>query len=334
MKSKALHIQSLSVSYGEQAVIEDLNLTVEPGEMLAILGPSGCGKTTLLRTIAGLVQQKSGRIALGERDIQNLPPQDRKTSLVFQNYALFPHMSVEENVAYGLKIRKEPPESIRRETDKILDLVDLSEQKKKRVQEISGGQQQRVALARSLVIHPDLMLFDEPLSNLDEKLRDKMRRDIRRLQRDLDITGLYVTHDQKEALSIADRIVVMDQGEIQQIDTPDALYHRPANELVARFMGHNNVFSKKELSLLFPEMNQEEAGTHTLIPAQAISLGGGPYQAIVRSREVRGYTVHYQLERNRFILEAVCINHSHVPAYADGESVPFSIELESLVTLG
>lgn len=333
MESRTLNIESLCVAYGDQTVIQNLNLDVRPGELLALLGSSGCGKTTLLRTVAGLVPQKSGCIRLGDKEIQNLPPQDRRTALVFQNYALFPHMNVEQNVAYGLKIRKEPPATIRQKTQEILTLVGLYEEKDKPVHEISGGQQQRVALARSLIIRPDLLLFDEPLSNLDEKLREKMRQDIRQLQRELNITSLYVTHDQKEAMSIADRIVVMDSGNIQQIDTPDNLYHRPHSDLVARFMGHNNIYAPSELAAMFPKLEITLNSQSYLLPAEELMLGQGPYVASIHSREVRGNTVHYQLDLAGYRLEAVTINRLSEPVRPAGEQVHLDVNPRALLPL-
>ncbi len=332
MNTAPLHIQSLCVAYGDQTVIENLDLHVEPGEMIALLGPSGCGKTTLLRTIAGLINQKSGTIHLGDRPIQDLPPQKRKTSLVFQNYALFPHMTVEQNVSYGLKIRNEGSSSIKQKTDEILAMVNLLDQKDKPVHEISGGQQQRVALARSLVIQPDLMLLDEPLSNLDEKLREKMRRDIRSLQQKMHVTSLYVTHDQNEAMAIADRIVVMDHGSIQQIDLPSVLYHYPNNVLVAQFMGHNNIFSTEEIKSMFPTLplpEKKSTGKY-LLPSEEVLLGKGPYQARVDGCELRGNTIYYQLKIAGHLLEAVSINRASQKIYELETSIHLDVEPSSL----
>lgn len=233
--------ENITKHYDKVKALDNINFEVNEGELIALLGPSGCGKTTLLRIIAGLLNEDMGKILVDNKDITKLTPQERNTALVFQNYALFPHMTVWENVAYGLKVRKINKVEIEKQVNEILDKVGLKEYWNRKIQHLSGGQQQRVALGRALVIKPNLLLFDEPLSNLDEKLRISMREEIKSIQRELGITSIYVTHDQEEALSIADRIVVMDKGEIQQIGTPMEIYHRPNNEFVANFIGQANI---------------------------------------------------------------------------------------------
>lgn len=234
--------ENITKSYDKVKALDNINFEVKEGELIALLGPSGCGKTTLLRIIAGLLNEDDGKILVDNKDITKLTPQERNTALVFQNYALFPHMTVYENIAYGLKIRKINKIEIEKQVDEILEKVGLKEYKNRKIQHLSGGQQQRVALGRALVIKPNLLLFDEPLSNLDEKLRRAMREEIKSIQKELGITSIYVTHDQEEALSIADRIVVMDRGKIQQIGTPMEIYHKPKNEFVANFIGQANIF--------------------------------------------------------------------------------------------
>lgn len=214
--------------------------------MIALLGPSGCGKTTLLKSIAGLIPHYKGKIYVGNKEISNLSPQKRNTALVFQNYALFPHMTVKENIIYGLKVKKIKSKEANEKADNILEIVKLEGYQDRKVHELSGGQQQRVALARALVIEPSVLLFDEPLSNLDEKLRVSMRKEIRRIQQEFGITSVYVTHDQEEAMSIADEIVIMKNGDIQQISNPNDAYFFPKNEFVAEFMGTANIFELED----------------------------------------------------------------------------------------
>jgi putative spermidine/putrescine transport system ATP-binding protein len=233
-------IELLSKRYGENFVVKDLSLEVAQGEFVVLLGPSGCGKTTTLRMIAGFVDPTSGRITLGGRDVTTLPPWRRNTGLVFQSYALFPHLSVDENVAFGLRMRKVPTAEMHSRVVEALRLVRLEGFGERLPRELSGGQQQRVALARALAFRPDVLLLDEPLSNLDAKLREEVRVEIRELQQKLGLTTIMVTHDQDEALSMADRLVVMARGEARQIGTQRDLYERPAGRFVASFVGRSN----------------------------------------------------------------------------------------------
>jgi iron(III) transport system ATP-binding protein len=234
-------IEHVSFGYGATAVLDDISLDVAKGEFFAFLGPSGSGKTTLLRLIAGFGTPSPGRILIAERDVTPLPPWSRNVGMVFQSYALWPHMTVAKNVAFGLERRKFSRAEIAKKVRDALDLVDLAPFADRRPAQLSGGQQQRVALARTLVIEPEVLLLDEPLSNLDAKLRVDMRAELRQLQRKLGITAIYVTHDQEEANAIADRIAVLDQGRIQQIGAPLELYDRPANRFVATFLGTANL---------------------------------------------------------------------------------------------
>jgi len=235
-----LELRHISKSFDDHEVIGDLSLAVYKGELCCLLGPSGCGKTTTLKMVAGLVEPNSGQVILSGTDITHMPVQRRNVGMVFQNYALFPHMNVHDNVAYGLRRRKLPKDEIEAKVRAGLNLVQLGEYGRRRIHELSGGQQQRVALARALVIEPELLLLDEPLSNLDARLRADMRREIRRIQRTLDITAVHVTHDQEEAMSIADRIVVMNLGVIEQIGSPREIYEEPASQFVADFIGRVN----------------------------------------------------------------------------------------------
>ncbi len=220
--------------------VKDTSLEIEPGSFVTLLGPSGCGKTTTLRMIAGFESPDEGEIYLGDEPINELTPNKRDTAMVFQSYALLPHYNVFDNVAYGLKLRKVPKDEIRSRVMKILDLVELTGMEGRMTNQLSGGQQQRVALARALVIEPSVLLFDEPLSNLDAKLRVSMRTEIRRIQQEVGITAIYVTHDQSEAMALSDKIIIMNMGVVAQMGTPQEIYYHPVNEFVADFIGEAN----------------------------------------------------------------------------------------------
>jgi spermidine/putrescine ABC transporter ATP-binding subunit len=235
-----IRFTGVTKDYGGTTAVEDISLSVEDGEFLALLGPSGSGKSTTLRMLAGLEEATSGEIELDGENLAGVPPHKRDTSMVFQNYALFPHMTVGENIAFGLKRQNVPPEEIDDRIDDVLDLVDLSELRDRKPETLSGGQQQRVATARSLAVEPAVLLMDEPLGALDKKLRDRIKIDLTRLQDRLGITTVYVTHNQDEALTMADRIAVMNEGRIEQIGTPDEIYNRPTNRFVSEFIGDAN----------------------------------------------------------------------------------------------
>lgn len=230
--------------YGNNVIIPDLSLNIRPGEFFTLLGPSGCGKTTLLRMIAGFNSIEGGDFYFNDKRINDLDPAKRNIGMVFQNYAIFPHLSVRENVAFGLKERRMAKSAIREQADKFMQLMHIEEYSERMPERLSGGQQQRVALARALAIEPDVLLMDEPLSNLDAKLRVEMRTVIKEIQNSLGITTVYVTHDQEEAMAVSDRIAVINQGMIQQVGTPKLLYQRPSNLFVATFIGRTNVLSK------------------------------------------------------------------------------------------
>jgi putative spermidine/putrescine transport system ATP-binding protein len=237
-----VHLEEVSKRFGSgPPAVDELSLGIEKAEFLALLGPSGCGKTTTLRMLAGLTELSAGRIVIGGADVTALPPYRRNMGLVFQNYALFPHMSVADNVGFGLEMRGLARDERRRRVAEVLSMVRMEGLEHRKPRELSGGQQQRVALARALVIQPDVLLLDESLSNLDAKLREEMRVELREIQRRLEITTVFVTHDQIEALSMCDRVAVMDRGKIAQIGTPEDVYERPANPFVANFVGRINV---------------------------------------------------------------------------------------------
>ncbi|WP_317367134.1 ABC transporter ATP-binding protein [uncultured Tyzzerella sp.] len=236
-----MKLDKINVSYdGKKNILEGLSLDIEKGELVSLLGPSGCGKTTTLRVVAGFVEATGGKFILDEEDLTKTPVHKRNFGLVFQSYALFPHLSVYDNVAFGLKLRKVNKSKIDAKVKEILEVCGLSELANRFPKQMSGGQRQRVALARALVIQPKLLLLDEPLSNLDAKLRINMRVEIKRLQKKLGITTLFVTHDQEECFSISDKVAVMNNGVIEQYDTPENIYNRPKTEFVARFIGFEN----------------------------------------------------------------------------------------------
>jgi ABC-type Fe3+/spermidine/putrescine transport system ATPase subunit len=238
-----VRVENVRKTYGKVEALKGASLSFKSGAMTAILGPSGCGKTTLLRSIAGFIPIDEGRVFFGNDDVTNLPPQHRGTAMVFQNYALWPHMTIFGNVAYGLRIQKVPEAEIRRRVLKVLELVEignLSDVETRKPAALSGGQQQRVALARALVVEPKVLLMDEPLSNLDAKVRQRLRAELRRLQKQVGITAIYVTHDQEEALALADTVVLMNQGRIVQTGTPQNIYLQPGTAFAAEFLGVSN----------------------------------------------------------------------------------------------
>lgn len=271
-----LSLRGLTKRYAGFTAVDNLDLEVPKGELVAFLGPSGCGKTTSLRMIAGLVPATAGRIVVGGQDLTTVQTHRRDMGLVFQSYALFPHMSVAKNVAFGLEMRKLPKDEISRRVQEAIALVHLTGKEEHRPAQLSGGQQQRVALARALVIRPSILLFDEPLSNLDAKLRDEMRNEIRDIQQRLGITAIFVTHDQSEALTMCDKVVVMNQGRLEQLGTPIDLYERPKTAFVASFVGRTN-----RLKAVAKDGFAEFAGL--CIPAPALS---GPVEVMVRPHRV------------------------------------------------
>ena len=236
----ALTLRRLRKTFGAVVAVDDVSLDAAPGEFLSLLGPSGCGKSTVLRMVAGLVEPDAGQVVLDGEDISHVPVHRRHLGLVFQSYALFPHMTVYENVAFGLRRRRLPAAELRPRVERMLDLVQLGPLGARHPRELSGGQQQRVALARALVTEPRVLLLDEPLSNLDALLRDEMRVELKRLQERLGTTMIFVTHDQAEALTLSDRVVVMDHGRVEQVGSPEEVYRRPATAFVARFLGRAN----------------------------------------------------------------------------------------------
>ncbi|GAB77113.1 iron(III) transport system ATP-binding protein [Austwickia chelonae] len=280
-------VKTFPTAAGVFAAVDGVDLRTEPGEFLTLLGPSGCGKTTTLRMIAGFETPTSGEITLDDEDMLRLTPDKRPMSMVFQSYALFPHLSVYDNVAYGLRLKKTNKAVLAEHVEGALTAMDLVRLADRAPHQLSGGQQQRVALARAMVMRPRVLLFDEPLSNLDAKLRVQMRAEIRSLQKRMGITAIYVTHDQDEAMSLSDRIVVMNRGRIEQIGTPEEIYHRPATVFVADFIGQANFFDTETLHL-----DEGRADVNVLGRARTVSTASrvspaGTQTLLVRPESIR-----------------------------------------------
>ncbi len=320
-------LNRLTKHFDDNPVVKGISLTVADGEFFSLLGPSGCGKTTILRMIAGFIFPTSGSVLFNDQDVTHVPANRRNTGMVFQNYALFPHMTVFENVAFGLRTRKVAAAETSDRVARALDLVGLAGLEQRPVPQLSGGQQQRVALARAVVIEPDLLLLDEPLSNLDAKLREETRDQIRELQTKLGITAIYVTHDQEEALAVSDRIAVMEEGECRQLDRPDAIYRRPANRFVAAFMGNMNLWEgvlKTEegrpvfrhaggLTVVLPSPRSSSAlavgPVHLALHPQAARLteedSEGTVSGVVVTRRYKGATVEFTVDAGGVSIQVV-----------------------------
>ncbi len=278
-----LELTQISKSFGSAIAVEDFNLAVAQGEFISFLGPSGCGKTTTLRMVAGFERPTSGTITIDGNDITNTPPNRRNMGMVFQSYALFPNMTVAQNVGYGLKIAGKTRAEIERRVSELLALIKLEGFARRYPYQLSGGQQQRVALARALALSPQLLLLDEPLSALDAKIRIELRQEIRRIQRQLGITTIYVTHDQEEALSLSDRIVVMCNGRVEQVGTPSEIYNYPATAFVAKFVGHINLLP---VSVTDARHGLVRLGSQSLRAGRYGQLNGRPIRLAVRPEEI------------------------------------------------
>ena len=293
----SLHLHNLSKTFGDIRALAPFELEIREGEFFSLLGPSGCGKTTLLRMIAGLEPPSAGTIVMDGVDITSFPPQKRNTGIVFQNYALFPHMSVFANVAYGLEVKKMPKNEIRAKVQHILEKVHLLDKEDISVPLLSGGEQQRVAVARAVVVEPGVLLFDEPLSNLDYALRLETRGEIKRLQREVGITTIYVTHDQGEALALSDRIAVLNKGVVQQVGTPDELYFHPGNAFTATFIGHANLFSPEICKKYFNVQPSDETGILAVLPEEImLSADSAKAQGRIIDKQFSGSNVEYVVD--------------------------------------
>lgn len=341
------HVQLKGVrkNFGAFTAISRIDMDIVSGELIALLGPSGCGKTTTLRMIAGLEAPSDGQILFDNKDVSNVPVQERNVGMVFQRYALFPHMTVEKNVAFGLKVRGTPQAEMEERLEHILEVVQLKQFRKRFPAQLSGGQMQRVAIARTLITNPSVLMMDEPLANLDTKLRGEMRRFIRELQQRLGITTLFVTHDQVEAMELADRIAVIFDGELVQYDAPDALYHRPATVQIADFMGASNIYEAtiagNVASTVFGKLRFSSnnapvrQGTHyVLLRSEAFDLllredktCDNIIAGRIIGREFFGATINYSVECNN---KSIVVNEQSRRLLDIGQSVWLSIEPERI----
>ncbi|MEC9431768.1 MAG: ABC transporter ATP-binding protein [Pseudomonadota bacterium] len=315
--SEFLSLEDLTLAYGGSVAVDRLNLGIRRGELIALLGPSGCGKTTTMRAIAGLLSPKSGTIRLDGRDVTRVAPSRREVGLVFQSYALFPHLTVFENVAFGLRLRKEG--DLAAKVAAGLATVGLSDFADRAPAALSGGQQQRVALARSLVMNPKVLLLDEPLSNLDARLRLEMRLELQRVQRETGVTMIFVTHDQAEALALADRIVVMRDGKIEQVGSPEQIWTEPASGFVADFVGFETILP-----------DPETGGALAWRPA-AVTLGEGPHRGVIRGASFAGAHREYVLDTALGVVKAE--TPASVPPLAPGAEVAFDLPRARAVRL-
>ncbi len=325
-----IELKDIEVKYNEFVAVKDLNLTINKGEFFTLLGPSGCGKTTTLRTIAGFINPSKGEILFNGKDITHLKPEDRKVGVVFQNYALFPHMTVYDNIAFGLQVRREKRQTIAEKVKHYASIAGVEEQLNKRVTALSGGQQQRVAIARSIILEPEILLMDEPLSNLDAKLRLSMRNELKRLQRTLGITTVYVTHDQEEALTISDRIAVFNAGVVEQIGGPSEIYLSPSSENVCCFIGDTNRLSASFLAQagVLDQLNLSPEEVRAYIRLERILLlqdkeqiPNGMVGVPTKVKEViySGMNLNYSLECCDQILKVVALDNGSYNYKVDQE---------------
>ncbi len=323
----AISIKGVTKKFGEFTAVDGLNLEIKSGEFFSMLGPSGSGKTTVLRMIAGFELPTAGTISLNGEDVTNKAPFDRDVNTVFQDYALFPHLNVIDNVEYGLKVRGVHKDERRKRAMEALDKVHLADFAQRKPSQLSGGQRQRVALARAIVVEPKILLLDEPLGALDLKLREKMQIELKQLQRDLGITFIFVTHDQDEALTLSDRIAIFNNGKIEQIGTPEELYEQPATEFVARFVGTANIFDDAQSQLLFGK-----AGTHLIRPEQ-IEIGKGKPATVLESIYL-GSSIRFILDLDGHqIIAEVSASDDNARTYRRGATVKVNMSPTDLVAL-
>ncbi len=280
-EKKLIELQGISVSFDDEKVLDDISLSIADGEFVTLLGPSGCGKTTTLRIIAGFLEPDEGRVCFEGKEINGVPPHKRQVNTIFQRYALFPHYNVFDNIAYGLKVRHVPKDEIRSRVSAMLKMVNLEGFEHRRVSKLSGGQQQRVAIARAVINHPRVLLLDEPLAALDLKLRKDMQKELKNIQKQLGITFIFVTHDQEEALSMSDTVVVMDNGKVQQIGTPTDIYNEPVNAFVADFIGESNIIDG-----VMPENYRVSFAGHTFDCLDSGFAPGEAVDVVIRPEDV------------------------------------------------
>lgn len=338
MSQAYFSIQGIQKSFGKFVALRDINIDVQKNEFICLLGPSGCGKTTLLRILAGLEQPNAGRIMVNGKDITTLPPANRKFGMMFQSYALFPNLTAAQNIAYGLKAKKMSRKEIDEKVREVLALIDLEHIRDKYPSQLSGGQQQRIALARAIALSPDFLLLDEPLSALDAKVRLKLRREIRSLHEKIGITTIMVTHDQEEALTMADKIVVMNNAEVVQIGTPEEVYDRPNSPFVADFIGAINFFQPEHLN----QSGQDKDIMMAIRPENVHVLEQGTddgIPAVVKDMEFRGsfYRIQLQLSDGRdqidtFMTIDLPVHQAHRLRLNKNKSVMLHLPSERLIT--
>jgi putative spermidine/putrescine transport system ATP-binding protein len=333
MSETAVSLQNLTLAYGDTVAVPSLNLDIRKGELIALLGPSGCGKTTTMRAIAGLMAPKSGNIIIDGANVTKVSANKRGVGLVFQSYALFPHLSGFENIAFGLRLKKRPAAEIKQKVEAGLELVGLAHLADRKPAELSGGQQQRLSLARSLVMKPKVLLLDEPLSNLDARLRLEMRTELQKLQRQTKITMVFVTHDQAEALALADRIVLMKDGCIEQIGTPEELYNSPESVFAADFVGYENIFKVRDGKnpsgmVIFNEtgelkLDYQTDAAHLAWRPGGVVVGRGPHTGLVAGMAFAGDKREYVIDSDAGVIRAD-VDASN-PAVQIGETVHFEL---------
>lgn len=329
-------VSQLTKRFGNNTVFEDIDFTIEKGEFITLLGPSGCGKSTLLRSLAGLNPVEGGQVLVDGVDITHAAPQQRGIGMVFQSYALFPNMTVAENIAFGLKMQKLAKAEIEREVTKVIELVELTGKEKQYPHQLSGGQRQRVALARALVVKPRILLLDEPLSALDAKIRKNLRQQIRTIQKELNLTTIFVTHDQEEAMIMSDRIFLMNKGEIVQQGEPEAIYTHPVNEFVAGFMGHYNLVEAAQAKSLFDlEVNSKVAirPESIYVREQGRHYGehiSAPRTGIIKNHQLLGNVIRYQVDVDDCELTVDLLNRSSERLLSVGSQLELLFNLNEI----
>ncbi|MGF1787423.1 ABC transporter ATP-binding protein [Photobacterium swingsii] len=328
--------KNLTKRFGDNTVFENVDFTIEKGEFITLLGPSGCGKSTLLRSLTGLDPLNGGEVWVNGENITQQTPQQRGIGMVFQSYALFPNMTVEENIAFGLKMKKMAASDIQREVAKVIGLVELGGREKRYPHQLSGGQRQRVALARALVVKPRILLLDEPLSALDAKIRKHLRQQIRDIQKEMDLTTIFVTHDQEEAMIMSDRIFLMDKGKIVQAGSPEEIYTQPANEFVAGFMGHYNLVNADKAKQLFDiETNWKVAIRPESIYVKEAGRQYGshisaPQTGTIKNHQLLGNVIRYQVDVNNCELTVDLLNRSSERLLAAGSQLELLFNLNEI----
>ncbi|MBF9003360.1 MULTISPECIES: ABC transporter ATP-binding protein [Vibrio] len=329
-------VQQLTKRFGDNTVFDHIQFDIEQGEFITLLGPSGCGKSTLLRSLAGLHSVDGGQVIVNGVDITHQAPQKRGIGMVFQSYALFPNMTVEQNIAFGLKMQKMPLAERTKQISKVIELVELQGKEKQYPAQLSGGQRQRVALARALIVKPNILLLDEPLSALDAKIRRHLRNQIRRIQQELNLTTVFVTHDQEEAMTLSDRIFLMDSGKIIQQGRPEEIYNQPANEFVAGFMGNYNVIDAPLANRLFSIDTDSKVAVRPesiYIKEQGRNYGthiSAPQTAKVLDHQLLGNVIRYRVALEQCELTVDLLNRSSKRLFPEGTSLELLFDLNEI----